>query len=669
MGHSVGETFTLPLAPNPSEWRVISAGLAEGIGRAGAGRVTHVANGALNIATHVFFRPDVVSPLMSGDACQMSIELARDSGPLWVQLGEPPGQFVKLRPGGMLAGRVGADWINVGDARRFELREEGGNLLLSAGGQQISAGRFVPGSVELSAVDAWARLTRFQVLDADGTVQFDEDFRGRRVERETLDRATILGGLVGLALAILWVPLTRAALLFGCLGLVPVLITANQSRAVWLAGVERLYLSQVPPSQWASFALVVSVMPLAAAALLVLMRSAARLARPRGFAVWVCAVIGAALSCYLQQDATILSLGVLAFFVLSAVWMGGKGGLEAWWWIDAIGLVSVPLLGPDQAAAFLMLWRLLSVTATAADWTTKRPKMAVSMMLVSLAVLPLGLEAAVSASPAGDAWVMSRLSGERPNEKGWESPSAGWKDQCGDGDALVNVVVAGGSSVGGAYQFANEPEAFFSAIAHQELCDTLPPGVSLRTLNFGDGDRNTFTISRTIDRHLAGADILVLYVGVNDIFTTQNALTRKQREEIHQARSATTNKLMSWVSNARLAVGISLWFRPTQRGKGVADVPIADAKENHARIIAAAEKSGIKVLLMTEYVIKAQRNRLLEYSRMQEGFSAENVRWVDVRKAFMGIHDAESLADRNHLSRSGNQVLGRFLAEQLSGWI
>ena len=667
LAHEVGERFTLPLAPNSTEWRVISAGLQEGIGRTGAGRITHVADGALNIATHVFFRPDVVTPLIPEGVTEMWIELAPDSGPLWVQVGEPPGQFVKLRPGAMLVGRVGADWVDVGDTRRFQLAQEAGELWLRAGEQQLLAGPIAPGRLEFSAVDAWARLTRLQVFNAAGEVQFDADFRGKRIEWEMLNRATVLGAVAGLALATLWVPITLSGVLLGLGLLMPVMVTALQARSVWLAVVERLYLSQVPPSQMASFFMVVAVIPLCGAAVLVHMRALAQRRLPRGSIVWLVLAAIAMIFGFTTTESSHLGLAVLMLFVLTGLLLGGRQAPAGWWWVDALGFVAVPLLGPDQAAAFVTLWRLVSVAASAVDWV--QAQRAVTMMLISLAAIPLGIEAALASSPAADAWVMSRLSGERPNEKGWESPRAGWTGQCGSGENTVSVVVAGGSSVGGAYQFANEPEAFFTAIAHRDLCEALPANVSLRTLNFGDGDRNTFTISRTLDDHLKGADILVLYVGVNDIFTTQNTLTRKQRETRQRARSESTNQLMSWVSSSRLAVGASLWLRPSIGTADVADVPLADATENHQRIIAEAREAGTKVLLMTEYVHQSQQNRLADYSKIQDGFSGDDVRWIDVRSAFSGIEDSESLADRNHLSRSGNQVLGRFLADALMPWL
>jgi len=677
-GYSFGGRFELPSQPSVSKWRVISAGLQEGIGRSGAGRVTHVAEGALSIATHVFFRPDVVAPQFDGQPAEMWVELAEDSGPLWVQLGEPPGQFVQLRPGGMLVGRIGQEWIDVGDIRRFQLRADGTDLRIKAGDKELSAGRYVPGRVEFSSVGAWARLTRISISDEAGVVIFEDDFRARSTQAETLDRATIVGAVVGLCLGLVSLPVTTAGSLLAAGLIVPVAGVISQPRSFWLAAVERLYLSEIPPSQLARWALMLALLPLLCAAQVVILRRVSdhfdgRRAYPRSGLAWCFVGMASLLWGVLGSGVSPLGLAATAVYGVSGLLVAGRSAPAAWWRVDAIGWLFIVIFGVSSAAPMLLLWRTLSVASTASAWTTTLPGRGVWLLLISVLALPVGAESLIRTSTLDTAWDMSRLSGERPNEKGWRSPSSGWTGECGsqDGVNAVTVVVAGGSSVGGAYQFGGEPEAFFTAKAHKKLCASLPSNVGLTTHNFGDGDRNTFTIAHTIEAHLEGADVLVLYVGVNDIFTTQNTLTRKQREAKTRARSDGTQQLVSLVSSSRLATAASLWIRPATEGpqEGVADVPIADALENHQRIIAAARSQGAKVLLMTEYVMGSQRNRLLDYARMQASLQADDVRWLDVGEAFEGVPDEQSLADRNHLSRSGNSVLGDFVAKGLEPWV
>lgn len=162
-----------------------------------------------------------------------------------------------------------------------------------------------------------------------------------------------------------------------------------------------------------------------------------------------------------------------------------------------------------------------------------------------------------------------------------------------------------------------------------------------------------------------------MYVGVNDVFTTQNTMTRKEREERALGVHSAAAWLPQWVVESRLAVGASLWVRspPDLKADQVADVPLVDAKENHEMVIRAARAKGTQVLLMTEYVRSAQRSRLSTYTQMQQALQTEDVRWIDTAEAFVGVDDQIALVDSNHLSREGNALLGAHLAAQLQGWV
>ncbi len=674
--HQVGGSFALPERPDPNQWRVISPGLEEGIGRSGAGRVTHVVDGALSIATHVFFRPDMVVPQFRGEAHGVDIELAPDSGTLLVQIGKPPVQAIELRPNAFRSAVSGETWISRPGIHRFRLHSDAGRLALTAGDESVDIGGFSPGRLELSSMDDWARITQISVTNGSGETVLSADFRQRRPPRSVLDQGTVLGAVVGVLVVFLLMPFSRSAVVACLFGLAPAVAVLSMPRAVWLHGVERLYLSRIPPSDLAGFTLLCALSCLLFIALLKLVRTFSSVgirSTKSGFLLWLSlGLIGSGVGFWLHGGSAL---------AWSVIWLClGSGALDArgkapkvWWFIDAVSWVLVACFGPDQAAVFVVLWRIIGVIGSVSLWLRTTPRVAVLMLLIAVVSLPAATEAWVRTTSFRDAWQMNRLAGERPNEKGWEEPVAGWSNQCGeeDADASVQVVVAGGSSVGGAYQFGGEPEAFFTAVAHKTLCEQLPEGLRLRTQNFGDGDRNTYTISRTIDAHLKDADILVLYVGVNDVFTTQNTMTRKQREERAQGVFQRFAWLPDWFSTSRVAVGLSLWFRarPDLNRQQVADVPLPDATENHRIILNAAKKKGTRVLLLTEYVQSAQRGRLAAYTKMQQAMVDDDVRWADVSSAFIDVPDSESLVDSNHLSRDGNARLGRFLADELRPWI
>ena len=675
LAHQVGGPFALPQRPDPQQWRVISPGLEEGIGRSGAGRVTHVVDGALSIATHVFFRPDMVVPQFSGDAHVVDVELAPDSGTLLIQIGEPHVQAIQVRPHAYRANVSGASWIPSPGVHRFQLREQDGRLVLVAGTQSVDVGIFVSGRLELSSQEEWARITRLSISDGTGAAIFSSDFRKHGPSRLVLDQATVVGAVLGFVLVFLLSPWSGRAALTCLVGLLPPVLVLGLPRDVWLHGVERLYLSRVPPSDLAIFTLLCSLSFLVFLALLKMVRLVSLRWTParQGFWAWLVVALCASLVAQTLHGGSLFAWVLIWFCMGAGAIDGFRRAPPVWWVVDAIAWIFIALIGPDKAAVLVVVWRLISVLGTVSLWIPAAPRVAVLMLMIAGLSLPPAAEAWVRTTPLRDAWQTNRLSGERPNEKGWEEPAAGWTGQCGGSDAsrTVSVVVAGGSSVGGAYQFGGEPEAFFTAIAHGALCAQIPDNVRLRTHNFGDGDRNTFTISRTIDEHLAPADILVLYVGVNDVFTTQNTMTRKDREARSKGLFARLSWLPGWFRESRLAVGLSLWFRalPDLNQAQVADVPLPDARDNHQIIIDAAQKSGIQVLLMTEYVRSAQRSRLQPYAQMQQSMTNESVRWIDVQSAFSDMSDSAALVDSNHLSREGNAQLGRYLASELKDWV
>ena len=669
LGYGVADRYSLPTQPDPQHWRIISAGLSEGIGRTGVGRVSHIAGGSLNLATHVFIRPDMAVPQFDGDAARMAIELAQDSGPLWLQIGPPPGKFVRLQPGGVGVGVGGQQWTSMDGVSRFEVEIVDGKLWIIGGQQRVLAGPAAPGPVELSSVEAWAKIRRMVISDTNGQTLFEEDFRPTRVPANVLTAFTLLGSLVGLSVAWLLRPFSLARALFTAVLLLPPGWVLSREREDWLFAVERLYLDTVAPSSMASVSLAVSLVPLVVLALLAPMSRLGRAAvrDSTGWGLWGVLAVSALL--YRPPEEP-WAWTLVAGFSLSAVILAARRTVGAWWCLDASGWLAWAIA--PAAGVIMGIIRLLSVASTARLWTRHGPRAGLGLMLAGLLLVPFGAELWARGTALDAAWRMERLTGERANERGWKDPSPGWTGSCGAADGqLTRVVVGGGSSVGGAYQFSGEPEAFFTAVAHQVLCDSLPAGRALRTHNFGDGDRNTFTISRTVDAHLEDADILVLYVGVNDILTEQNRLTRKQREALAVAQMQGTEGLLSGISSSRIAVGVSLWLRGVQAesGERVADVPLSDARENHQVIIDAARERGVRVLLMTEYARESQRQHLWEYAHMQSNFSAEDVQLLDVRTVFSGISDAESLVDRNHLSRSGNRRLGAHLAEALQPWV
>ena len=268
-----------------------------------------------------------------------------------------------------------------------------------------------------------------------------------------------------------------------------------------------------------------------------------------------------------------------------------------------------------------------------------------------------------------DAWDAGRLSQELPSEAGWQTAAVFWEGAC-PAQTTRRVAFVGGSSTGGAYQLGQAPEAFFAAQAHLALCAQAGEveGVGFETTNFGTGDSNTFTISRTLDQVLdqSRAELLVAYVGVNDLLTRHHSQTRKQREAALAARGQAVGGLASLSRRLRALTGLALLVKPLpDQADNVSAVPLADAEENHRRIAALAAARGAKVLLLTEQLGSGLAWELQGYAEMQRRIAAENahVAWADAGAMLGGQQQVDALLlDRNHLSREGNARFGQALA-------
>lgn len=233
----------------------------------------------------------------------------------------------------------------------------------------------------------------------------------------------------------------------------------------------------------------------------------------------------------------------------------------------------------------------------------------------------------------------------------------------------------GGSSTGGAYQFRDEMTAFYPSQVHQRLCDAQNGTVRLRSENYGDGGRDTYTISRSL-RAIADREpvsLVVLYVGVNDILTMSGPKTRAQREADRAARDAATSGLAAWGARSRLMTGLGLWVRPlhTLDEVTVPEVPLPDAEANLRMVAKIAEEHGASVLLLTELVRGDAVPILAPYAKMQARLAdaLANVAYVDIRSHVEALgpwSDQDMLVDQNHLSRAGSARVAAALAPEVA---
>jgi lysophospholipase L1-like esterase len=332
---------------------------------------------------------------------------------------------------------------------------------------------------------------------------------------------------------------------------------------------------------------------------------------------------------------------------------------------DLPSLLLVAGLGWGAGLLPAMLWRLLVVIAQVPALVERAPRAGSDVLFATLLALPLATELAVRDGYLDTGWSSEHLSGAELGAGDDASRVVPyWSASCGADPKLVWWF--GGSSAGGAYQMEGRPGDFFPGQIHRSLCDQ---GMSVHTVNFSDGGRDTFTFSRALPDLMAkeAPDLVVIYVGVNDILTANSALTRKQREAARAAESAGTGWLAELAAHSRVVAGLSLLNRPAAGGDEtafVAAVPVADAEENLRQIITGVEARGGRVLLVPELTRLTTPDPLGPYRVMEKRLAGDepSAEWMDVVDQAAQLDTDAVFVDRNHLSSAGHAEVAIRLA-------
>ena len=648
---TAGGAFVTPDALDPARWNVIVSGRDESV-VSQLGRGTQVVGGALVLTPHTFRRSDQLVPRDGRALGGVALTLAPDSGPVMLRLrGEGTLLAIEIAPD---AWRVlPGGWTPY--AAPFEVRVEGGEARV--GGASI--GRTAPPTLELSAKEETARILALRLRDEAGADTLVEDPVAAWRGRAPLALGAVLGMIAG-----------AAALWTGGGGLVALAVpigVALVPHAAWLGLVERLYLVRLAPYELARAALALAFAPLFVGALA---RSGRAMPgeRPRrdalGTAAWV-GVAGLAAAFASRDGAWAwapLGLGVLLapLLLARAARLDPVGLLVR----DLPAAAAVAALGWGPGLLPAVAWRLVLLVAGAGSLLRRAPRAAADGVFVLALALPFAAELAARSTWLDTAWDTARLEGDDQ----WRDLTPFWEGACGSGPRRT-VLYAGGSSTGGAYQFHDEPDAFFPSRVHARLC---AGGASLRTTNHGDGGRDTFTLSRTIEGLLAAErpDLVVVYVGVNDLLSATSLLTRAEREAQEAAQGAAMRGFAALGARSRLVAGLSLLARPAidQEVDGVSDVPLPDAEANLRRIAAAARAAGATVLLVPEHVAPETTAVMAPYAAMEARLAAElpGVELVEASAALAPYAAEGLLFDRNHLSRAGTERMAELLAPRVA---
>ena len=229
------------------------------------------------------------------------------------------------------------------------------------------------------------------------------------------------------------------------------------------------------------------------------------------------------------------------------------------------------------------------------------------------------------------------------------------------------IVCLGGSSTGGAFQMDNL-DSFFPAELQRSL-DGLAGAGRYEVLNQGVGGWNTFHIRLYLELIMdrLKPDILVLYVGHNDIMTRSNETYREYWGRYRMQHSS-LKSVMETLDGSRLFVGYRSLLKSLHGGsKGgtVSSVPLPDAQDNLERIIALARRSKASVVLLSE-AINTQAQTLIPYRKMQAELARQHGQhYLDTNGLFWKLRQEDLFLDHNHLTSRGHQRLAELLGDFL----
>jgi lysophospholipase L1-like esterase len=655
----VGRLST-PQALDPKVWTVIVPGLEERMADSNQTDGTGLVDGTLTLAKRSFGRRDMVIPKDTTPIGAVTVGLAPWSTALALSVQLPSGQILQpvfLEPGGWRS--PSAPELHPTDGPvRVELRD--GSAWIA--GKRIASA--APGLVEFStragqAGKGGAAIRTLVLEDTAGQVLLSEDFRSSRPSLGARVAVAIgAAGVGAMAATLIAAAPLGGTLAVGLLLLAPLVVMLVPFSG-WRQLCMQLYLAHTPAEVVRRLALGAALVPLSAAALLtsrVLVPGRRTLALPDR------AIVGLVLA-----SAALASRDLTLPWLLAAI--PGAALLAMPWWTarragQPVGLIvardlpalSLVALGTWSTGLLpALIWRLICLTADAHWFNRRSPRAGADAFLLTVLALPFGVEIALRGTDLPATW--SRAYTDAVATDAVFHPF--WQDDC-DGAGSRAVYYFGGSSLGGAYQFRGQPESFFAARTHESLC-ARNPGQGITTLNFGLGGRDSWDIAHAVERLYADRPpaVTVLYLGINDIFTTDHPLTRKQRAAQSSAGRASS---IATVNALALLVGPS-----TLDDEPVAAVPLPDAEENLRTIARHTLEAGGKLVLVPEYTKTAVAGVMRPYVEMEQRLAdtLEGVSYFDLYAALADRPQDRMLADRNHLTHAGSKRVAEVLAPEL----
>ncbi len=672
---AVGSHFAQPEPLDGATWAIVSPGMSEDLMLPSLGRGTMVVDGALTISEHQAFTADRVSPAIDAPIGRVELTLAEDSDALMIQLngGAGPGQDLRrvkleVTPDAVSVASSKTASTALDQPREATILPDDGEWVLRSGRTRVRLGAVAEARVEFSARGGTARVESLRVLDTRGEPLAEQRFDRARVAPTVKQAGRWLGRLLAAGLWLVAVRGGRGPLLAaGALAWLPLQVAAIRADA-WLALSEQLLLTRTPPWELAPIATAVAALPLAVwlvAHLPLAPGQAAEGTRPLSVpwaVTWLAALLAAAWRAGDPGLWAVLGIAWLALPLVLAVRARLRPATV--WLADLPALVAVGVCGWAPGLGLALAWRLGWLLAAVGPLLKLAPRPAADHLFLLLLSLPIATEVALRGTYLDTGWRPEHTTLGLSTEGGALDLEATWQERCGGPEAPV-VIFAGGSSTGGTLQFRDMPELYFPGRVHGRLCESEALAGGLHTVNYGRGAVDTHAIARHLAPVLGELTprLVVMYVGVNDLQSRNQRMTRREREARQGAGLGLGARA---AGHSRLLTGTGLWLRGPQAAitDPVQDVPLPDARLNHEAIAELTAAQGARLLLITEYIRReALAGPAAEdfpaYAAMQRDVAAgwDHVDYLDVWPMLRQESDDAILIDTNHLTRYGSNRL------------
>ncbi len=655
--HLWGGVFIAP-QPLSASWNVRSPATDELAGIPQIGQGIAISNGRLRIRQQQLYPSDQL--FLQSDNVQGTFGgvLDESSGMLVVGfLGETE-EYVFLTPKELYLETPMQEGLALEDHRfQFVINEEG----VFAEPQHVLLTADIPRSIVLMTASPAVSIVSLQKTDAKGKIELQEEYdqQGRLPYRYLW--GVVFGLVWGWILSAIWKGFLQG--IIRCtIAFFPMLLLLSIPQEAWLRFAIQLYLVQTPVWDLMRYLLFASVFFAVAYACM-----HAKIFRLRELKKesnqWTLIWVGAfALCLLLFPPQSLVQICTMGAFVLSPLLLGSLLKKSNFLLLECGVFLVLGWYHLSLAMVLLLGVRWVVLLSNLSFIFEREKNGFATYAAVLLLAPPFLLEDLFRATYLNTVWSAKSLGVQ--SEDIPEGLPLTWKGACSgeQQQGTYDIVVSGGSSTGGIYQFREEPTSFFSTHMHKALCQYRSSFAAVHTYNYGVADYNTRLIADQGGwlHKTVSPDVLVLYIGVNDILTKQNPKSIRQRREM---------SLSPWFQNvvfsSRVLTGTMLLFRPLQQRSEelVSEVPIEDARANILEMI--EELKPIRLLLVPEMVISPLQDELLHYDEMLRELAneRENI-WYYQPLADRSRSDSY-LADRNHLTRSGNQWLGEQIAQYI----